>query len=26
MKENFDNDYFELKHVGGAYMNSVVIK
>jgi len=26
MNKNVDNDYFELKHVGAAYMNSVVIK
>jgi hypothetical protein len=26
MNKNVDNDYFELKHVGAAYMNSAVIK
>jgi hypothetical protein len=26
MNKNVDNDNFELKHVGAAYMNSTVIK
>jgi len=26
MNKDVDNDHFELKHVGAAYMNSVVTK